>query len=50
MYDLSKRTALYATYGHISNRGQANYLVSGGLTPTAGGTSSGFETGIRHTF
>ena len=50
VYDLSKRTALYATYGHISNHGQANYLVSGGLTPTAGGTSSGFETGIRHTF
>jgi predicted porin len=50
VYEMSKRTALYATYGRVSNDGQANYLVSGGLTPTAGGRSSGIEAGIRHSF
>lgn len=50
VHDLSKRTALYATYGRVSNKGQANYLASGGLTPTAGGSSSGFEAGVRHSF
>ena len=50
VYDLSKRTALYATYGRVSNKGRANYLASGSLTPTAGGSSSGVETGIRHAF
>jgi predicted porin len=50
VYEMSKRTALYTTYGRVNNDGQANYLVSGGLTPTAGGHSSGVEAGIRHTF
>jgi len=50
VYDLSKRTALYATYGRVSNEGQGNYLLSGGLTPTPGGVSSGFEAGVRHAF
>lgn len=50
VYDLSKRTALYATYGRVSNDGQANYLASGSLTPTGGGTSSGVEVGLRHAF
>lgn len=50
VYDLSKRTALYTTYGRVSNKGQGNYFVSGGLTPTPGGSSSGVEAGVRHTF
>lgn len=50
VYELSKRTALYATYGHVSNKGQGNYFVSGGLVPTAGGSSSGVEAGVRHSF
>lgn len=50
VYEMSKRTALYATYGRVSNEGQANYLASGGLTPTPGGRSSGIEAGVRHTF
>ena len=50
VYEMSKRTALYATYGRVSNKGQGAYLVSGGLTPDAGGSSSGIEAGIRHSF
>ena len=49
-HNLSKRTALYAQFGRISNHGGGkNYHV--GLAPsTAGGSSSGFETGLRHSF
>lgn len=50
VHDLSKRTSLYGTYARISNRGQATYAVTSGPAPTAGGTSSGLELGLRHTF
>lgn len=50
VHDLSKRTALYASYGHIRNRGQASYFVNGGSAPLAGRNSSGAEFGIRHLF
>lgn len=50
-YNLSKRTALYATYARISNDGAATF----GLSPNAGaaaagGSSRGFEVGMRHSF
>jgi predicted porin len=51
VHNLSKRTALYGTYSRISNSGDATFVVPGGNSPmTAGGTSSGFEAGLRHTF
>jgi predicted porin len=50
VYDLSKRTALYGTYAHISNRGQATYTVSGGVAPLAGRSDSGVEVGVRTAF
>jgi predicted porin len=50
VHDLSKRTALYGTYARLSNEGQANYAVSGGIAPLAGRTSSGLEVGVRHIF
>nr|WP_283254328.1 porin [Ramlibacter paludis] len=50
VHDLSKRTALYTTYAHISNKGQASYTVSGGLAAIPGGASSGLELGVRHSF
>jgi predicted porin len=50
IYNLSKRTALYGTYARISNRGQAAYLVAGGIAPAPGGHSSGLEFGLRHSF
>jgi predicted porin len=50
VHDLSKRTALYGTYAHLSNDGQATYAVSGGLAPLPGRTSTGLELGVRHSF
>jgi predicted porin len=54
-YNLSKRTALYATWSSINNDGGssdgARFIVSGqwsGLTP--GNNSSGGQIGVRHSF
>jgi predicted porin len=56
-HDLSKRTALYATYGEIKNKtgdtgAVANFLVPD--APAAVGTaplkSKGYEIGVRHSF
>jgi predicted porin len=50
-YDLSKRTAMYATYARISNKSGANYAVGG--PPGAGALgqgSNGYEFGLRHSF
>jgi len=57
-YDLSKRTALYATYSHIDNSDGARFIVGslqGGANNATGGAganegSQGFEVGIRHSF
>jgi len=51
VYNLSKRTALYATASSIKNKGAAVLSVPGGSAGlAAGGTSSGYEAGIRHNF
>jgi predicted porin len=51
VYNLSKRTALYATASRISNKGVATFSVPGGSTGMKpGGTSSGYEAGVRHNF
>lgn len=52
VHDLSKRTALYATYAQIHNQGTGAYTVYGlsGLTMAAGETSRGVDIGIRHAF
>lgn len=52
VYNLSKRTALYGTASRIKNKGGltgANFTVG---TPgsAAGGTSTGVEAGLRHSF
>jgi predicted porin len=50
-YNLSKRTAVYATVSRISNKGSATLSVPGGSPGlVAGGTSSGYEAGVRHNF
>lgn len=52
-YHLSKRTAVYATAGHISNDGTLALSVSNaaaGGTPAAGGSQTGIGVGIRHSF
>ena len=50
VHDLSKRTALYATYARIDNDGAASYAVSTPPAIAAGATSTGAEVGIRHRF
>jgi predicted porin len=51
-YYLSKRTSVYANVAHLSNKGAANYVISGG--PAVGGltgfASTGYEVGLRHFF
>lgn len=51
VHNLSKRTAMYATYSRIDNQGTSTFALPGGLTGLAGGkSSSGLEIGLRHTF
>ena len=51
VYNLSKRSALYATASRIRNQGAATLAVPGGAAGVkAGGTSSGYEAGLRHAF
>lgn len=51
VHALSKRTALYATGARIANKGAAAFVIPGGASGLAGGGSStGFEAGVRHTF
>lgn len=51
LYNLSKRTAAYATYSHVGNNGSATFAVPGGPSGMAGGQSStGYEFGLRHNF
>lgn len=55
IYNLSRRTALYATASQIDNAGNFARSVDGlyavsPTTVTAGGKSQGVEAGIRHIF
>lgn len=49
VYNFSKRTAVYTTFARLSNDGAARFLVDG-PAPVAGGSSKGFEVGLRHRF
>lgn len=51
VYNLSKRTALYASCARISNDGAARFVISDGASGiVAGGNSTGYEFGLRHRF
>jgi predicted porin len=50
VYNLSKRTALYAQASRIDNDGRATFVVPGGSALPAGGRSTGWEAGVRHNF
>ena len=51
VYNLSKRTVLYAHTAQISNDGAATNVIPGGPAGLAGGgKSKGYELGMRHTF
>jgi predicted porin len=49
VHNLSKRTAVYATWAHVSNNSTSNVVLNGS-TGGAGGTSNGFDLGLRHAF
>jgi predicted porin len=49
VHNLSKRTALYATYARVRNSGGAASALNGSLTAANQG-SSGLDMGIRHAF
>ena len=50
VYDLSKRTALYATAARVENDGNATFAVATTPTLLGGQNSTGYEVGIRHRF
>jgi predicted porin len=50
VHDLSKRTALYANWARLENRGNGTRFNVGLAPTTPGGSSSGVDLGLRHTF
>ena len=48
LYALSKRTGLYAAYGHIDNRNGAGYTVANNTESGSGDTA--YNLGVRHSF
>ena len=51
IYDLSKRTSVYATYASLSNEaGYGMNIGSAAASDFTGLTSKGFEAGIKHSF
>jgi predicted porin len=59
IYNLSKRTALYAHVARVDNKGAASFAIPGGVAVSAspvapnffgGSKSTGYEAGIRHDF
>jgi len=48
-HNLSKRTALYATYARVGNSGGAAQALNGSIT-AANASSRGYDFGIRHSF
>jgi len=52
LYNLSKRTSLYANYGRVDNDGTGvAFTTPGGRAPTdLGGNSTGYEVGVMHSF
>ncbi|MDP3708620.1 MAG: porin [Polaromonas sp.] len=51
VHNLSKRTALYGTLARISNKGGATFAIAGGNSGmAAGGKSTGYEMGLKHSF
>ena len=50
VYDLSKRTALYGTAAHVTNKGHAGYIAASPPPGQLGQSSTGYEAGIKHSF
>ncbi|MDY0748092.1 porin [Paucibacter sp. R3-3] len=49
VYNLSKRSSVYATAAHVSNR-HGSTASLGGITDPLAGATSGVQTGITHVF
>lgn len=49
VHNLSKRTALYATYARVGNSGGAAQALNGSVT-APNGSSRGYDFGLRHSF
>ncbi|GMV46899.1 MAG: hypothetical protein AMXMBFR66_22970 [Pseudomonadota bacterium] len=51
VYNLSKRSALYANAATLRNKGAANFSIAGGPAGARPGTNhDGYEVGMRHAF
>lgn len=50
VHNLSKRTALYATYSRLSNRDNGRFGIQGFGPANAGGDATGLDLGVRHSF
>lgn len=50
VYSLSRRTSLYGTWSHMTNKGAASFKVGAPPNAVAGATSRGVEAGIMHAF
>ena len=49
VHNLSKRTAVYATFARLKNKNGASFALQGATT-APNTSSSGYDLGIRHTF
>lgn len=49
VHNLSKRTALYATFARVGNSGGASQALNGAVT-AANNASRGYDFGLRHSF
>lgn len=49
VHNLSKRTALYATYAHVNNKNGAAQSLNGSVTGV-NDNSNGYDFGIKHSF
>jgi predicted porin len=49
VHNLSKRTAVYATFARVNNDGGAASMLNGATGP-ANSNSTGYDFGIRHSF
>jgi len=57
VYNLSKRTAVYADIARINNKGSSTYTfnglggsLGGAVAPTAGNNATGVAVGVKHAF
>jgi predicted porin len=50
VYNLSKRTALYTTYARVNNKGSGVLFHNGRAATAAGGSTTGLDIGVRHSF